>query len=97
MMELSEVILISSLIFGGLVALVISFTISGSKVVKQEWNECNLLKERCNEVSAKTEIEELHRDMLTLSLKTTNPYIKTELMKIDSYLRGLYKNASKSN
>ena len=92
-MELSEVLLISSLIFGGLMVLAIWAIISCRKVVKQEWDECNLLKERCNEVSAKTEIEELHRDMLTLSLKTTNPYIKTELIKIDSYLRGLYKNA----
>ena len=66
----------------------ISFSIKNNK---RDWNTLEELKKKANQVSTKEEIEEFHKEFVEKANKIYNSEIKPELMKIDGYLRGLYK------
>lgn len=66
-------------------------TINLRKQVIKDWNTLEELKKKANEVSSKEEIEEFHKEFIEKASKIHNPQITPELMKIDGYLRGFYK------
>lgn len=83
-------IILIGVIFIGLLIWGISLSL---KEVSKEWDYLEELKKRTNTVETKDDIHLLHQDMLTFANKTRNEFIHQELVKIDSFLRGLYKNA----
>lgn len=73
------------------ILLLISAILILMKNSKRDWNTLEELKKKANQVSTKEEIEEFHKEFIKKANKIYNNQITPELMKIDGYLRGLYK------
>lgn len=91
-MELIKIISSVSLLFIILVGLITRATMSYSKRVTIDWDEWNDLKTRCYEVLTKEEIEIIHKEFQEkMKILKYNNHISREAMRVDGYLRGLYK------
>lgn len=65
--------------------------ISARKNFIKDWNILKELEKKANEVSTKEEIEEFHKEFTDKASKINDDHIKPHLMRIDGYLKGLYK------
>jgi hypothetical protein len=80
------------LVFLGIVSLLILSLSSMRKQVIKDWNTLKELKAKLLTVSTKVEIEEFHKEFVEKTKEIHNTAdIQRELLKIDAYLRGMYK------
>jgi hypothetical protein len=65
--------------------------ICARKKVLKDWDTLDYLKKKANQVSTKEEIEEFYKEFLEKASEINNHFITPELMRIDGYIIGLYK------
>jgi hypothetical protein len=79
------------LVFLGIVSLLILLLSLTRRQAIKDWNTLKDLKTKLLTVSTKVEIEEFHKEFKEKANKIHNEAIQRELLKIDAYLRGMYK------
>lgn len=78
----------------GIVTIILLFVLLTRNIIKtskKDWDTFYYLKQKCNEVKTKEEIELFHKEFSEKASKIHNELITPGLSKIDGYLRGLYK------
>jgi hypothetical protein len=85
--------LILSLFFGAIlfITVIVLYRLQ-SKMYKKQKATIDYLKDKANNLSTKEEMEAFHKEFLEKGSKIDIPDLKVQLISIDSYLRGLYKN-----
>jgi len=87
------IIIIIGIVLVILLALITWSLSSGLKQSEKDWATYNDLKNRANELNTKEEIEIFHKEFIEKTSNIHNTILSHKLQAIDSYVRGLYKNA----
>jgi uncharacterized protein YicC (UPF0701 family) len=78
-------------VFVVLIGLLIWAIIESSKIVKNDYKQLDILKEKFNKLETLEDITEFHEDFRAFANKIDNQYIREELTKMDGIIRGMYK------
>ena len=79
----------------GFIALFIWAIFAAVKQSKENWGTLEKLKTKLKTLKNKEELEQFYEEFKTFANKIDNPYIKEELIKIDTHVRNLYKERDK--
>ncbi len=71
-------------------------SISMSSRSKTDWDTLNELEDKATLVKTKEEIKNLYDELSQKGSKINNRFILPRLMRLEGYLRGLYKNVNQN-